>query len=375
MHFSHLLLSSLHLVLLSLFKDALAHNSISFELPPRYEIPRKKAIRALAASRTAGTDLAPLSYDEVQNLLDPFYATYRCGDGRPFYLVAASHARHQRRALDVLGLTAAALSLGLLPAVLPVDGVDSDEQRRYGSDDAQAHRGLGANPYDPTAWAVLRPLLRTAFLSKPAFEWEQIFDEARVPGAAHRTTSEWVRSPHAIESGLIVVVEEEDAATTEQAGSTEATESTTESTAVEEAARPTRSKRRPGPIAWCRTYKSSASEGASSTSAVASNFALRDVKKQHDLEAKADIAAQTSLDLKIGDRVDVSDDGATFEHVQRAVGTGGSATLPPRHPRPPHSPEGRASSASTPIGWLDGLKVLDACNVIAGPTVASVLAR
>ena len=53
--------------------DALAHNSLDAPLlPRRYERPREAALRALGAARAP--PLA-LTYDEVQLLLDPFYAT------------------------------------------------------------------------------------------------------------------------------------------------------------------------------------------------------------------------------------------------------------------------------------------------------------
>ena len=46
-----------------------------------------------------------LSFDEVKELLDPFFHTYTCQDGRPFYLVAPCHALHQIRALKDITLT------------------------------------------------------------------------------------------------------------------------------------------------------------------------------------------------------------------------------------------------------------------------------
>ena len=37
-------------------------------------------------------------------LLDPFFCTYFCKDNKPFYMVVPSHSRHQKRAMEALGL-------------------------------------------------------------------------------------------------------------------------------------------------------------------------------------------------------------------------------------------------------------------------------
>ena len=83
----------------------------------------------------------------MQELLDPFYCSYRCADARPFYLVAPSHLTHQRRALAVLGLTDEVAKLGV-----PVAG------------GASAAHGLGACQVGDAHAPALRRLLRRAFL-------------------------------------------------------------------------------------------------------------------------------------------------------------------------------------------------------------------
>ena len=57
--------------------------------------------------------LPPRRYRQVQALLDPFYHTYRCGDGRPFYVVCPCHAIHQRRCLEALGVYGEMRAAGL----------------------------------------------------------------------------------------------------------------------------------------------------------------------------------------------------------------------------------------------------------------------
>jgi len=111
--------------LASALHDCLRHNSVHIgdekedqkkpPTRPRYETSRSLALRAMEASRKAtGVALPPLSYSEIQDLLDPFYATYVCADGRPYYLVAPSHPRHQLRLLGTLGLLDAAIALRIL---------------------------------------------------------------------------------------------------------------------------------------------------------------------------------------------------------------------------------------------------------------------
>ena len=74
--------------------DALIYNSMDIpDLPARYVTVREKEI---ARRRAAGEPMA-FKYAQIKELLDPFYHTYICKDGRPFYVVAPCHEIHQRR--------------------------------------------------------------------------------------------------------------------------------------------------------------------------------------------------------------------------------------------------------------------------------------
>ena len=52
------------------------------------------------AANVCGSATARHDFHDVQDLLDPFYASYTCRDARPFYLVCPSHRAHQERALS-----------------------------------------------------------------------------------------------------------------------------------------------------------------------------------------------------------------------------------------------------------------------------------
>ena len=76
--------------------EALVYNSMEVrDLPQRYLGLRN---REIARRRERGQPMN-LSYPAVKALLDPFFHTYTCRDGRAFYVVAVAHAVHQERCL------------------------------------------------------------------------------------------------------------------------------------------------------------------------------------------------------------------------------------------------------------------------------------
>jgi len=178
--------------LASALMEGLAYNSQRVEdYPQRYKSPREQEIERRQA---AGLPL-DLSYEDLQEFLDPFYRSYPCADGRLFYVVSASHRDHAKRTLKALGVWEGMKAAGI-PEVedwyLP--------KRDWPSDCA-----LGAYPLSPYWAGVVSKAMAQAFLGKTAFEWEQVFGDQRVPGRAHRTTREWLHCEHAEKSGLINV--------------------------------------------------------------------------------------------------------------------------------------------------------------------------
>jgi crotonobetainyl-CoA:carnitine CoA-transferase CaiB-like acyl-CoA transferase len=176
--------------------EGLAYNVLHMEgYPERYKSLRELEIER----RRAAGDAMDMSYDDLQEFLDPFYRSYDCADGRKFYAVCSSHVAHPVRALKVLGLWDEMQAAGI-PRVNPYtpmrdwpEGVDCT---------------LAAYPLSK-AWADrVSARMKEAFLEKGAFEWETIWGEARVPGAAHRTTQEWLASDHALASGLVLGVDD-----------------------------------------------------------------------------------------------------------------------------------------------------------------------
>jgi crotonobetainyl-CoA:carnitine CoA-transferase CaiB-like acyl-CoA transferase len=253
--------------------EGLVYNCEQIEdYPERYKSPRELE---LDRRRQAGLPMN-LTYDQLEEFLDPFYRTYRCADGRGFYVVACSIATHPRRVLGVLGLDALADMLPDFDAYL--------DRADWPADWALRNYPVGVNDRARVASAM-----QNAFLTRPSWEWEELFGAGKAPATAQRTTAEWLMDPHAIKSGLVVEVDDPRHGAMRQIGN----------------------------LAW-----------------------LAD-----------DVAA---LDKQPGPVVD-----ELRSDLARILAE------PPR-PR-------LEVAAST--GWLEDVKVLDLTNVIAGPTIATTLAR
>jgi len=251
--------------------EGLVYNCEQIEdYPERYKSPREVELDRRAAEGLPMT----LSFDELEEFLDPFYRTYTCLDGRGFYVVAGSVKTHPHRVLETLGLKELADELPDFDAYLDTaDWPDEWSLRNYPVGDRDRARVSSA--------------MKAAFLTRPSHEWEALFGAAKAPATAQRFSKEWLADPHALASGLVIEVDDPRHGRMRQMGN----------------------------VAWL-----AGDEGA---------LAKRPGPEQ-DSAPLEDILAEAPRSGAGGD------------------GTG---------------------------GWLDGLKVLDLTNVIAGPTIGSTLAR
>ncbi|GII97274.1 CoA transferase [Sinosporangium siamense] len=176
--------------------EGLAFNSLAVsDLPPRYLSLREHEI----ARRRAAGEPMDLTYERLQELLDPFYRSYPCQDGRLFYHCCPAHRTHAIRSLQLLGIWDTVLAEGIPMA----DSYLSSDSWPDGADCTLLAYPLSAH------WAArLSELIAAAFLRHPAEEWERRFDAAGIPGAAHRSTLEWMRSEHPRAAGLVTTVDD-----------------------------------------------------------------------------------------------------------------------------------------------------------------------
>ena len=184
---------SIEVPVVAAMMEGLSYNSYVVDgLPERYKTMRELEIE----HRTAANIPFDLSYDDLQEYLDPFYRSYDCADGRKFYCVCPSHRTHARRCLDVLGLYEELVAEGLPET--------SDLHAPVSQWDGET--SIGVYPL-PKKWAdIIAEKMKLVFLTKTSEEWGIIFGEGKIPGAPHRTTNEWVNSEHCRDAGLIVEV-------------------------------------------------------------------------------------------------------------------------------------------------------------------------
>jgi crotonobetainyl-CoA:carnitine CoA-transferase CaiB-like acyl-CoA transferase len=173
--------------------EGLSYNSYVIDnLPERYKTMRELEIEY----RKENNIEMDLSYEDLQEYLDPFYRSYTCADGRMFYCVCPSHRNHAKRALKALGIFDELIKEGL-PEV---------KDLHMPTAEWEGETSIGVYPL-PKKWAdIISAKMKQAFLQKTSDEWGVIFGEGQIPGAPHRTTQEWVNSEYSNESGLIVEV-------------------------------------------------------------------------------------------------------------------------------------------------------------------------
>lgn len=263
--------------------EGLSYNSYVVEgLPERYKTMREHEIE----HRKSNNIPMDLSYDALQEYLDPFYRTYKCADGRMFYCVCPSHRNHARRCLEALGIYDELLAEGL-PDVKdlhqPIKEWDGETS-------------IGVYPL-PKKWAdIIAAKMKKVFLTKTSQEWGEIFGEEQIPGAPHRTTREWVNDEHTNQSGLIVEVNDPVYGLMKQ----------------------------PGPIAWLEEF----------------------AEQMVTPAPRKNVSYEEAL-FALNTVTDEDDQNRFAAHSQQKA----------------------------PAHWLDGLRILDLTNVIAGPHSTAFMAR
>lgn len=258
--------------------EGLCYNSIHVDdMPKRYLTQREVEIER---RRTEGLPMN-MTYEDLQELLDPFFRSYMCKDGRMFYVVCPSHKNHARRCLEVLGIYDEMVE----------EGLTSEEDTYKPYDEWESDTSLGVYPM-PKFWAdKLAARMKEVFMTRTSHEWKKLFGRKGVPASPQRWLQEWVHDEFAEQSGLMIDVWDPEYGEMTQ----------------------------PGPVVW---LEESGEEALNPTPRrwVEFNEAMKILKKH---------------------RTELPD----------------------------------ASEATEQEGWLSGVKILDLCNVIAGPHSVSYLAR
>lgn len=103
--------------LASAVMEGLSYNSILIDdYPLRYQTQREREIER---RRKDGLPM-DMSYDDLQEFLDPFYRSYMCADGRMFYVVCPSHKNHAKRCLQAMGLYDELVAEGFARKTIPI---------------------------------------------------------------------------------------------------------------------------------------------------------------------------------------------------------------------------------------------------------------
>ncbi|MBT8153881.1 CoA transferase [Epibacterium ulvae] len=258
--------------------EGLCYNSISVaDMPERYLTQREVEIMR---RRTEGLPMN-VTYEDLQELLDPFFRSYMCKDGRMFYVVCPSHKHHAKRCLEILGIYDEMVDEGLTS--------EEDTYKPYA--EWSSDTSLGVYPM-PKFWAdKLAERMKEVFMTRTSHEWQRMFGRGGVPAAPQRWLQEWVNDEYAEQSGLMIDVYDPEYGEMTQ----------------------------PGPVVW----------------------------------------------------LEESGEESLAPEPRRWVSFDEAMTILMKHRTEIPAP----SEANAQDGWLSGLRVLDLCNVIAGPHSACYLAR
>ncbi len=160
--------------------------------PKRYGDPTFQEMDR--SSFSAGDDLAKV----LAEYGNPLYTNYRCADNRLYFVCSDAHRKISEAALRTLGLWEE-----LVRAGLPMD--DPFRPVTEWEDGANLFSSNGL----PLTWRQrIRTKMADAFRAHPGKVWESRFGKAGAAGAVQQTTEEWIRSEHALASGLVVEVED-----------------------------------------------------------------------------------------------------------------------------------------------------------------------
>ncbi|SEL09800.1 dimethylsulfoniopropionate cleavage enzyme DddD [Roseovarius nanhaiticus] len=257
--------------------EGLCYNSIKVEnMPERYLTQREVEIER---RRIEGLPMN-ISYEDLQELLDPFFRAYMCKDGRMFYVVCPSHKYHARRCLEVLGILDELVEQGLTE--------EDDTYKPWSEWSSKVSLGVYPMPKD---WAdIIAARMKEVFMTRTSHEWKKMFGRAGIPGAPQRWLQEWIHDEYAETSGLMIDVWDPEYGDMTQ----------------------------PGPVVW---MEESGEEALSP-------------------EPRRWVEMPEALKILRRHRTDIPD-----------------------------------PVDDAPEGWLSGVRILDLCNVIAGPHSASYLAR
>lgn len=130
----------------------------------------------------------------LQRFHKPLFAHHRCADGRIVFLNALDHVRQTRTCLEVLGLFDTLIAEGMVYASPYEDG-------------GAGNNLASASTLDRHWSARLQQLMAARFATAPAREWAERLLAAGVPCALVQSTSEWLASKDARDSGCVGRVE------------------------------------------------------------------------------------------------------------------------------------------------------------------------
>ena len=224
---------------------------------------------------------------------------------------------------------------------------------------------LGTYPLTDESWvALLRERISDAFKSRTASEWERIFTTIKVPAAAVLTTGEWMHGKHASESGLIV---RRALSRHEFEGLSSPPTQACGDVCVLEA----------GPVVWNLASKVPLTREARLQSKTALYDRMRKAQLDNEAEQADDYLATTQPPLVMaGDAFQASSD----KEINRRCAPSRRCSKPswPYTPTDEAATPGATNARAVTQGdepWLSGIKVVDLCNVIAGPMVGCLLRR